>query len=253
MISSIQDIEHAMNSYGFWGILFVILSVFNWFFKNLFPYLFRKSKLEKLDEYKDKFKELNGYSEKTYVIDKIMEEEYGRILLNERDISKQKIMIFLLNYNLCRTIKEAKKFARYLVFRETQKSLVFNKSDFIKNCILGLGFFILYIGLFIYSKLQFEIETNTNFEIIIWLTTCLLSYLAAVLFLMIFCRTIIDSSSTRKLIKKNPKTIQKISSRLSELNTQESIKIERKNLKEKSTVEQTKKVRRKKLKHANAN
>lgn len=253
MISSIQDIEHAMTSYGFWGILFVILSVFNWFFKNLFPYLFRKSKLEKLDEYKDKFKELNGYSEKTHVIDKIMEEEYGRILLNEREISKQKIMILLLNYSLCKTIIKAKRITKYLKFIETQKSLVFDKSKSRKIFWGGLVSFIFCVISSIYSKYQIDKDDKTNFEIIQWIITFSLSYLASVLFCKIFVQAKVDSSSTRKLIKKNPKTIQKISSRLSELNTQESIKIERKNLKEKSTVEQTKKVRRKKLKHANAN
>lgn len=227
MISIIQGFEYLNDKYGFWGIVLIsVLYIINWMSKNLSPYYLRKSKLEKLDEYKDKYKELNDYHEKTHVINKIMEEEYGRILLKEMNISKQKIMILLLNYSLCRTIKEAKKFARYLVFRETQKSLVFNISDSIKSCIFGLGFFILYIGLSIYSKLQCEIDTNTNLEIIIWLITCLVSYLVAVLFLMIFCRTIIDSISTWKLIKKNQETIQKISSRLSELNTQESLKIE---------------------------
>lgn len=247
MISSFKEFEYMSENFGFLVIFFVIIKIISQSINIISPYFLRKSKLEKLDEYKDKYKELNGYHEKTHVINKIMEEEYGRILLNERDISKQKVMIFLLKFNLCRTIKEAKKFARYLVFRETQKSLVFNISDSIKSCIFGFGFFILYIWLSIYSKLKFEIETNTNFEIIFWLTTCLLSYLAAVLFLLIFCKTIADSMSTYKLIKKNKKTIQKISFRLSELNTQESLKTDGENHKEKLTVEQTKKARRKKL------
>lgn len=250
MISSIQDIEHAMNSYGFFGILLVILSVFNWFFKNLFPYFFRKLKLEKLDEYKDKFKELDGYREKTHVINKIMEQEYGRIFLNERDISKQKIMIFLLKYNLCRTIKEAKKFATYSVFRESKKALIFDKSGSLKKIFGVLGAFIFFLGLCIYCKLQaieksVLTQNNTNFEVIVWTIFCLMFYLASLICVLIFSQKIGDSISTYKLIKKNSRAIQKISSRLSELNTQKCLKKEEKNSKEKSAIETIKKAHRK--------
>lgn len=252
MISSFKEFEYMFDNFGFLVISFVILKIIGWIINIISPYYLRKSKLEKLDEYKDKYKELNGYHEKTHVIDKIMEEEYGRILLNERDISKQKIMIFLLNYNLCRTIKEAKKFTIYLVFRESQKSLVFNMSFSLFRFFFILILLIIFFSLFVYFRFKAQ-QTYTDFEAYTSLTLCILSYVLCIVLSFIFSGVLADLISTRKLIKKNPKTIQKISSRLSELNSQENLKIERKNLKEKSTIEQTKKARRKKLKHANAN
>lgn len=226
MMTLIQDINYIIDKFGFYGITFIILFftglIINWISKNIFPYYFRKSKLEKLDEYKDKYIENNKFNEKTVVINKILEEEYGRILLKERSVFKQKIMIFLLYYNLCRTIKEAKKFARYLVFKELQKSLVFNTYFALFSFIFMMILIILSFCLFVYLKLE-EQKISENFGFYIWIISCVLSYLLSIVFTMINTEILVNSISTFNLIKKNPEAIKTISVRLSELNNYEII------------------------------
>ena len=238
MTSSFKEFEYMFANPGFLVIFYVIILIINWIINIISPYYFRKSKLEKLDEYQDKYIELNSYSEKTYVIDRIMEEEYGRILLNERKISKQRIMIFLLYYNLCSTTKEAKKFSTFLVFKESKQALIFDKSIFLKRIFFAIGTTTFCIGLCLFCKLQATeklviAQDNFNFEVIILIILTLWFYSAIALCVYIFCPKIGDSLSTHKLIKKNSRTIQKISSRLAELNTigcQKKENIPRKNL-----------------------
>lgn len=238
MISSFKEFEYMSENFGFLVIFFVIIKIISQSINIISPYFLRKSKLEKLDEYQDKYKELNSYSEKTYVIDRIMEEEYGRILLNERKISKQRIMIFLLYYNLCSTIKEAKKFSTFLVFKESKQVLIFDKSVFLKRIFFAIGTTTFCIGLCLFCKLQATeklviAQDNFSLEVIILIILSLWFYSAIALCVYIFCPKIGDSLSTHKLIKKNSRTIQKISSRLAELNTIGCLKkenIPRKNL-----------------------
>lgn len=238
MISSFKEFKYMFDNLDLLAISFLIINIIFWIINTIFPYYFRKSKLEKLDEYQDKYKKLNGYSEKTYVINKIMEQEYGRILLNERKISKQRIMIFLLYYNLCSTIKEAKKFSTFLVFKESKKVLIFDKSVFLKRIFFAIGTTTFCIGLCLFCKLQATeklviAQDNFNFEVIILIILTLWFYSAIALCVYIFCPKIGDSLSTHKLIKKNSRTIQKISSQLAELNTIGCLKkenIPRKNL-----------------------
>jgi len=224
MINSIHDINYIIDNFGFSGItliiLFFICLIINWISKNIFPYYFRKSKLEKLDEYKDKYIETNKFDEKTNVINKILEEEYGRILLKERNIFKQKIIIFLLHYNLCRTIKEAKKFAIYLIFEESKKSLVFNKTFALYRFFFTTILAILSLYLFSYARKQAP-QFNDVFEMYIWFILIFLSYFLGIVFVMVSMLVIQNSISVMKLIKRNPEVIKNISSRFSELNTHE--------------------------------